>query len=225
MKRLLLKILLFVLTSLFVVVFWKIWTETSNYAWNPQGKELLMLDTALISIFFYKTLFWLFVANLTVFTVIQLKRKKYKIVGSIFLLTIVFYIFAGLYVNKKCAPFYYIVFHNQSVMEEFIDRPILEAGYHIGHILTEKINDKEMKYRIYAIGGLEKIKYKPATESLKRILFDQTEYECFRVDAYQVLHSFDTKETKKILSDFRNQATDTLDKKVIELGDFYIKNK
>jgi hypothetical protein len=50
MKKVLLKILPFVLTSLFVVAFWKIWTGTGNYAWNLQGKDLLFLDIALSSI-------------------------------------------------------------------------------------------------------------------------------------------------------------------------------
>ena len=225
MKRVFLKILPFVLTSLLVVVFWKIWTRADNYAWNPQGKELFFLDIALTSIFFYKTMFWLVVTNLTVLTVIQLKRKKYKIAGITLLLTIVFYIFAGQYINRKCAPFYYRVFLNQSVMEEYISRPIEEAGYYIGPILTDEIANKEMKYRRYAIGGLEKIKYKPATETLKRILLDKTENDIFRADAYETLHGFDTKETRKILNDFRSQVTDTLDKKVIELGEYFIKNK
>jgi len=225
MKRVLLKTLPFLLTSLLVVVFWKIWTGTDNYAWNPQGKELLFLDIALTSIFFYKTLFWLFVANLVVLTVSQLKRKKYKISGITFLVTIVFYVFAGQYVSKKCAPFYYRVFLSQSVAEGYITRPILEAGYHIGPILTEEIANKEMKYRIYAIGGLKKINYKPATETLKRILLDKTENEIFRADAYETLQSFDTEETRKILNDFSGQVIDTLDKRVIELGNYFIKNK
>ena len=225
MKRVLLKILPFVLTSLVVVVFWKIWTETDNYAWNPQGKELLFLDIALTSIFFYKTVFWLFVANLAVLIVIQLKRKKYKIAGITILIAIVFYVFVGQYVNKKCAPSYYQVFLNQSVAEGYITKPILEAGYYIGAVLTEEIANKEMKYRRYAISGLEKIKYRPATETLKRILLDKTEIEVFRADAYETLHSFDTEETRKILNDFRSQATDKLDKKVIELGDYFIKSK
>ena len=213
------------LTSILVVAFWKIQTETNDYAWNPIGKELLFLDIALTSIFFYKTLFWLFVANLVVFAVVKLKMKKYTIAGGAFLLTIVFFVFVGQYVNKKCAPFYYRVFLNQSIPEELIKKPILEAGYYIGPILTDAIVDKEMKYRRYAIGGLTKIKYKPATETLKRILFDKTENEIVRADTYEALHSFKTEETKKILNDFRSQATDTLDKKVIELGDYFINNK
>ena len=61
----------------------------------------------------------------------------------------------------------------------------------------------------------------PTTERL----LDKTENEIFRANAYEALHSFDTDETRRILNDFRSQATDTLDKKVIEFGDYFIKNK
>jgi hypothetical protein len=118
------------------------------------------------------------------------------------------------------------VFINQSILEEEqLTRPILEAGYQIGSIITENIPDKEMKYRRYAIGGLEKIKYNPATQTLTKILFDKNEKDVFRTDAYQALTTFDTEKTRKILLDFKNQASDSTDKKVIELGEYLIKNK
>lgn len=218
------KILPYILTSLLVIGFWKLWTWTDNYAFSPQGKDLLMLDSALTSIFIYKTIFWLVIANLTVLTFQRLRVKNYKVAGIIFSLTVAFYFAAGHYVNKKCAFHYYSVFINQSTMEEQLTRPILEAGYQIGPIITENIADKEMKYRRYAIGGLEKIKYIPATPTLTKILLDKTEIDVFRADAYQALTTFDTEETRKILMDFKNQATDSADKKVVELGEYFIKN-
>jgi hypothetical protein len=219
------KILPYFLTSIFVVGLWRVLTWTDNYAWNPVGKEILMLEIALISIFYYKTLFWLVIANVTVFTVKQLMRKNYKTTAISAILTILFYFFVGQVVDKKCAFHYYSVFHNQSVSEEYIDRPIIEAGYQIGPIITENIADKEMKYRRYAIGGLEKIKYKPATPTLTKILLDKSEIDVFRADAFQALTSFDTDETRKIISTFRQQANDTLDKKVIEYADYWTKHK
>ena len=213
------------MTSLLVIGFWKLETWTDNYAFSPQGKELLMLDIALTSIFIYKTIFWVVLANLTVWTIQKLRTKNYKFAGTIFSLTLIFYFSAGHYVNKKCAFHYYSVFINQSTMEGQLTKPILEAGYQIGPILTEKITDKEMKYRRYAIGGLEKIKYKPATSTLTKILLDKSEKEFFRADAYEALTVFDTDETRKILTEFKNQATDSLDKKVVELGEYFIKNE
>jgi hypothetical protein len=219
------KILPYLLTSIFVVGLWWLFTRTVNYAWFPKGKETLMLDIALISIFYYKTLFWLVISNVTVFAVRQLLRRNYKTTAITVLFAIVFYFLVGQVVDKKCAFHYYSVFHNQSVSEEYIDRPILEAGYQIGQIITENIADKEMKYRRYAIGGLEKIKYKPATPTLTKILLDKSELEVFRADAYEALTTFDTEETRKVLTDFKNQATDSLDKKVIKLGEYFRTSK
>jgi hypothetical protein len=208
-----------------VVGFWWMLTETDNYAWNPLGKDLLMLDIALTSIFYFKTLFWLVIANLTVFIVRQLFRKKYKLVLIVAFITSIVYFFVGQMVDKKCAFHYYSVFLNQSVSEEYNDRPILKAGYQIGPIITESISNKEMKFRRYAIGSLEKIKYKPATQVLTKILHDKTELDVYRADALVALTAFDTEETREIITNFRNQATDSLDRKVIELGDYFIKNK
>lgn len=191
---------------------------------TPVGKELFMLEIALISIFYYKTLFWLVIANVTVFVMRQLLRKNYKTTTITALLTTIFYFAVGQVVEKKCAFHYYFVFYNQSVSEEYIDKPIFEAGCQIGAIVTENIADKEMKYRGYAIGGLEKIKYKPSTPTLTKILLDKSEIDAFRADAYQALTAFDTEEIRKILMDFKNQATDSTDKKVVELGEYFIKN-
>lgn len=224
MKKKFLNILPFLVTSLIVIGFWKLWTWTDNYAWNPKGKELLMLDIALTSIFFYKTVFWLVVANLTVFAVRQGIKKNFKIFGVTTFLTVAIYFFVGNYVDKKCAFHYYVVFKNQSVTEEYILEPILQAGQHIGHILTEKITDRDMKYRRYAINGLEKLKYKPATQTLKEILFDKSEVDVYRADAFIALRTFDTDETRKIVSTFRQHATDTLDKKVIHYVDYWTNN-
>jgi len=225
MKTAIRNILPYFLTTLFVVGLWWLRTGTDNYAWNPEGKDLLMLDIALSSIFYYKTLFWLVVANLTVFFVRQLLSKNYRTSIITAIATILFYFLVGQVVDKKCAYFYYSVFHNQSVPEGLIDRPILEAGYQIGPIVTENIADKQMKYRRYAIGGIEKIKYKPATPTLTKILLDKSEIDVFRADAFQALTTFDTDETRKIILDFRNQAADSLDKKVIEYADYWRTHK
>jgi len=218
-------ILPYFLTSIFVVGLWWLFTRTDNYAWNPKGKETLTLDIAHISIFYYKTLFWLVIANSTVFIMRQLIRKNYKTTAILASATILFYFLIGQIVDKKCAFHYYSIFHNQSVSEEYIDKPILEAGYQIGPIVTERIADKEMKYRRYAIGGLEKIKYKPATPILIKILLDKTEIDVFRADALHALTAFDTDEARKIISAFRQQANDSLDKKVIEYADYRTEHK
>jgi len=213
------------LTSIFVVgLFWWSLTRTNNFAWNPKGKEILMLDVALNSIFYYKTIFWLVIVTVTEFTIRQLIRKNYKTTAITTLLAIIFYFTVGQFIDKKCAFHYYTVFQNQSVSEDYIQEPIQKAGYQIAPILTENIADKEMKYRRYAIDGLEKIRYKPAIPTLTKILHDKSEIDIFRADAYQALTILDTEETRKTLINFMNQATDSTDKKVVELGEYFIKN-
>jgi hypothetical protein len=213
------KLLPYFLTSIVVIGLWRLFTLTDNYAWTPKGKERLMLDIALTTIFIYKTVFWLIIANLAVFIIKCTLKNKYKatIVGVF--IGVTFYVIGGRVVGKSCAFSYYTVFINQSVAEGYLQDPIKEAGYYIGPILTEEIKDKQMKLRRYAIGGLGDINYKPATETLKVILIDKTEPDYLRADAFVTLQKFGTNTSNKILADFRKVASDTVDKKVINLVD------
>ncbi len=180
-----------------------------------------MRDIALTTIFIYKTIFWLVVANLSVFIIKSSFRNRYKAAGIAALIGVTFYYSAGQIVDKKCAFFYYMVFVNQSVAEWMLQDPIKEAGYHIGPILTKNIKDKDMELRSYAINGLGDIRYKPATETLKKIMTDETEHVEFRADAYVVLTKFNTATANQILSEFKSSATDTADKKVVELAIYF----
>lgn len=225
MKTFTKKILPYLITSLLVIGFWKMWTWTDNYAWNPEGKELLMLDIALTSIFFYKTIFWLVTANFLVFGLLQLRKRNFKTAVIIIALTLTYHLTVGQVIDKKCAFHYYSVFHNQSVAEGYIVRPIEEAGYKIGPILTEKIKDKEMKSRRYAILGLQKIDYQPATDLMGQILFDNYELEVYRADAYETLKTFDNEISNKLIREFRHQAKDSTENKVVELGEYFYENR
>lgn len=224
MKKLTKKIFPYLITSLLVIGLWKLLTWSENYAWNPIGKELLMLDIALTSIFFYKTFFWLVTANLTVFGLLKLKQKKFKTTGIVLVLTLTYHFTVGQVIDKKCAFHYYSVFHNQSVSEEYLIDPIKQAGHQIGPILTEHIADKEMVYRRYAIGGLQEINYTPSTKLMHKIMFDRTEIEVFRADAYETLKYFNTEESNKLIAEFTSQTNDSIDLKVIKLGEYFYKN-
>ena len=195
---------------------------TDNYAMSPEGKERLLLEIALATIFFYKTIFWLVVANLSVFIIKSSFKNRYKASGIAALIGVTFYFTAGNIVEKYCALSYYMVFVNQSVAEEYLKAPIKEAGYYIGPILTDKINDKNMELRRYAISGLGDIKYKPATETLRQILLDTSELDYVRADAFVVLTKFNTSTANKVLLDFKLSTTDTIDMKVIELGNYFL---
>lgn len=212
------------ITSLLVTGIWKLLTWTDNYAWNPKGKELLMLDIALTSIFFYKTIFWLVIVNLIVLGLIQFRKKNFKTAAIVIVLTLTYHFTFEELINKKCAPHYYSVFQNQSVAEGNIVDPIEIAGYEIGPILTDNIAVKEMKYRRYAILGLQRIDYQPATDLLGRILFDCSELVIYRADAYETLKIFDNEISNKLISEFRRQTKDSIENKIIGLGEYFYEN-
>jgi|WetSurMetagenome_2_1015567.scaffolds.fasta_scaffold09190_1 hypothetical protein len=219
------KFLPYLISSLFVIVFWKLFTSSNNYAFNPKGKELLMLQLALNYIFLNKTIFWLILVNVIVYTVMQLSKKNFTIALVTLPLAIIYYLLIGQILGNKCAPEYYTVFINQSTTEKLMTKPIIRAGYYIGPILTKDIENKEMKYRRYAIEGLKKIKYKPATPTLKKILFDKTDLDYIRADALETLISFNTSESTKIIQEFRNIAIDPDDRKVFDLVDEWASTK
>ena len=178
-----------------------------------------MLDKALTSIFFHKTVFWLVIANLAVFVLMQLSQRSFLTAGIITVLTLSYYFTVGHVVDERCAFHYYSVFHHQSVAESYLVRPIEEAGHKIGPLLIEKVANKEMKYRRYAILGLQKIDYKPATNLMGKILFDTSEQVVYRADAYEALKAFNNERAYQLLEEFNSQANDSTDLKVIELGE------
>lgn len=218
------KILPYLLTSVAVIILWRLFTLTENFAWSPKGKERLMLDIALTNIFIYKAIFWLVLANLVVFAIITTFKKNFKSTLVAAAIGVTYYFVAGQVVDKNCAFSYYMVFVNQSVAEGYLQDPIEEAGYYIGPILTENIKDKHMKLRRYAINGLGDIKYKPATKTLQHILLDRTETDYVRADAYVALIKFNTATSKKIITEFNSVAVDAVDKYVVELGEYFLQS-
>lgn len=169
-----------------------------------------MLDISLTTIFIYKVIFWLIVGNSALFAFmiyLKGKRKIALVSGSLALLV---YFFGGHWVNKELAFSYFAVFRNQSVSEGFIERPILESGYYIGPELTEYIQEKSAEDRRYAISGIGKIRYEPATSTLASILFDLDEPDYIRADAFVALKTIGTKDSHAVITDFAKKGDPNL---------------
>jgi len=203
MKKIALKILPYLIVSILIIIYWKIQTSTSNYAWNPKGKQTLFLDIALLSIFYYKTVFWLLIGNIIVF-LLQNRGKEQRIKALIGVFSfLLIWAFGNEFINKKCANFYYIVFQNQTVSEEYLEEPILQGGYEVGKYLSENIEDKNMQYRRYAIEGIGKIKYDKAVPVLAKILNDNSEKDFIKNDVLESLQQINNYESNKILKDYK----------------------
>lgn len=191
----------FVLT-VFIILWWKLSTDASNYAWNPKGKELLILELSLQTIFIYKTCFWLLVMNTGLFASIHAFKKKYAIALVATLIGTVIFFFGNKWVDRQLAQPYFTVFINQSVDEENIEKPIIESGYHVGEYLTPYIQQKDARYRRYAISGLGKIKYNPAIGPLQHIVNDSTEQDFIRADALSALKEIGTNEATSVIESY-----------------------
>ena len=101
MKTFTKKILPYLITSLLVIGYWKMWTWTDYYAWDPEGKELIALEIALTSIFFYKTIFWLITANLLTFGLLEFRKRNFKTAGIVIVLTLTYHFTVGQIIDKK----------------------------------------------------------------------------------------------------------------------------
>jgi hypothetical protein len=158
------------LLSLLVVLYWLVSTDSSNYSWNPKGEELDLIDTATWKIFLFKCTFWLILTNILIYSLFELIRKSLaKVLFSFFIFAISL-IFIKPFINRECADYYFTIFKNQSVSEEYIDDVIYEAGYYIGLKINNELLNSDFKYRDYAIGTLADIEYYPSIENLIRLL-------------------------------------------------------
>jgi hypothetical protein len=200
------RILPYFILTILTLVWWKFATLTDKYAWNPVGKELLMLDISLTTIFVYKVILWLMIGNGALFTFLTYRKGKKRLALTSGLAILLVYFFGGHWVNKELAFSYFAVFRNQSVSEEFIERPILESGYYIGPELTEYIQEKSAEDRRYAISGLGKIRYEPATSTLASILFNVEEADYIRADAFMALKAIGTKDAHAVITDFAKKG-------------------
>jgi hypothetical protein len=207
------RILPYLILSALTIVLWRFETLTDKYAWNPQGKERAMLDISLNTIFAFKVIFWLIVGNGALYSFISYLRQKRTIAVTSGLLVVAIYFFGGHWLNRELASSYFSVFRNQSVVEEYMDRPIREAGYYIGPELTEYIQGKADERRLYAISGVGKIRYDPATPTLAAILSDVNEPDHTRAVAFGALKSIGSDAAEKIVREFETEG----DKKVLDL--------
>lgn len=200
------RILPYLILSVLIIVSWKFSTLTDKYAWDPEGIELQMLEIALTTIFLFKVIFWLIVGNSALFAFISYLNGRKNIAVISALVAAVMYFFGGHFVNRELAHSYFVIFQNQSVSEEYIDRPILESGYYIGPELTDYIQKRSAKGRRYAINGLGKIGYEPAIPALVVILVDTNEPNFIRADAFDALASIGTKDAERAIREFEEKG-------------------
>lgn len=96
-------------------------------------------------------------------------------------------------------------FYDLSDHESEIDDPLIKKGTKMVPAIVEAVQNKDMKYRRYAIGALGYIQSRGALQALESILKDKSELEYFRGDALKSIYQIDRGLGAKYASKFRNE--------------------
>jgi hypothetical protein len=112
-------------------------------------------------------------------------------------------------------------FYKWEAPEETLMDPLIVAGDKVVPLVIEKISDKKMPKRLYAIGFLGNGSYKQAIPSLEKILEDHDELEDCRAEALVAIFRIEAslgRDKAKIYSNgdsyLSSRARDILDGKV-----------
>ncbi|MBI4825952.1 MAG: HEAT repeat domain-containing protein [Nitrospirae bacterium] len=86
--------------------------------------------------------------------------------------------------------------------EPELDDPLIEAGEKMTLVICEAVNNKDMRFRRYAISALGYIGDKRALPTLENILKSKDEIYYFRGDALQAIYQIDKILGKKYALEF-----------------------
>jgi hypothetical protein len=88
--------------------------------------------------------------------------------------------------------------------EQGLSNPLIRTGKPMVNAICNAIQNRNMKYRRYAIVALGPISDSIAIITLTKILKDSTELECIRGDALQAIYKINNKTGKYYSEQFKN---------------------
>lgn len=99
-------------------------------------------------------------------------------------------------------------FYQNKRPEETLMDPLILAGKKVVPLVIEKVKDKKMPRRRYAIGFLGNGAYTQALPVLETILQDSSEVEYFRSDSLQSIYQIDPALGLKYAQSYRNESNE-----------------
>lgn len=97
-------------------------------------------------------------------------------------------------------------FMTHKTKESYLTIPLCDAGEKVVPLLTEKIKDKNMERRRYAIGFLGVTENKLPLTTLEKIIEDETDNEFFRADSLQSAYLLDEKLGKELANKYQSRT-------------------
>ena len=98
-------------------------------------------------------------------------------------------------------------YHNEGPEDTLMD-PLILAGNAVVRVVIERVKDKKMPRRRYAIGFLGNGSYSQALPALQTILQDSSEIDYFRSDALHSIYQIDGALGLKYAQSYRNESND-----------------
>ena len=197
--------LIVVLVNLALFLWYWILTDQGNYIEKevPEASRLIIAE-ACRRIFITQYYIWFTCINLIMSGIIL--WYKGQVSGIYFLgLAFAFTFISSEIFKSSIAKNYYDIFCHQRVSRDFMEEPILSAGYPIGPYITPHLKEKDFKGRRAAISGMGKIQYTPAIPALASILDDSSETKVFRGEAYLSLKKMNSDPAKVVLEEFTQE--------------------
>lgn len=126
------------------------------------------------------------------------------------------------FLNNKEAKIAIEEFLTIEEAESFMVLPLCKAGEKVIPLLLEKIKDKNMERRRYAIGFLGVYDNRKSIPLLQTILKDEAEKEYFRGDALESLHLLDENLGKDfaIVNERREDFLGKISREILEITNY-----
>jgi hypothetical protein len=96
-------------------------------------------------------------------------------------------------------------FLTHETKESYLVQPLCNAGEKVVPLVIEKIKDKDLQRRRYAIGFLGSGNYRQALPVLEKILGDESEQDLFRGDALKSIYLIDLNLGKSLSGKYRER--------------------
>jgi len=90
--------------------------------------------------------------------------------------------------------------------EDQLTDPLVLAGPRVQPLVLDAVRDRNFKLRRYGIGFLGCAAYRPAAQTLREILRDESEQDYFRADALEALWSIDSNEGRALADAYSRRA-------------------
>lgn len=127
-------------------------------------------------------------------------------IDAVLILLFVLPAFSGCYLITGTPEAAFHEFQTTKHKESFIVAPLCAAGESVVPLLIEKVKDRKLERRLYALGFLGTTESQVAADVLEVIVGDESESEGVRRTALQSLFMIDEAKGRRVANQYKDRA-------------------